>query len=175
MNLIRMVARGLVAAAALALLVGCMVGPNYVRPPAPTAAAFKEAGDWKPAQPSDAVGRGKWWEIFDDAKLNALVDQVNVSNENVRVAEARLRQAERGGELLDRPRLVGAGHHRLEQADARGVRDRAQGFHVADAPDRLGLEGRVDLGVGSGPGVLRRGQSWCSIHHSAIAERNDAR
>jgi NodT family efflux transporter outer membrane factor (OMF) lipoprotein len=65
-----------------------------VRPPAPTAPAFKEAGDWKPAQPNDAVSRGKWWEIFDDAKLNALADQVNISNENVRVAEARLRQAE---------------------------------------------------------------------------------
>ena len=79
---------------ALALLGGCMVGPNYVRPPAPTAAAFKEAGDWKPAQPSDAVVRGKWWEMFGDAKLNALVEQVNISNQNVHVAEATLRQAE---------------------------------------------------------------------------------
>ena len=78
--------------AALALLGGCMVGPNYVRPPAP--AAFKEAGDWKPAQPQDAVSRGKWWEIFGDAKLNALTEQVDVSNQNVRAAEARLRQAE---------------------------------------------------------------------------------
>jgi NodT family efflux transporter outer membrane factor (OMF) lipoprotein len=89
-----MIACGLVAAAALVLLGGCMVGPDYVRPPAPTAAAFKEAGDWKPAQPRDAASRGKWWEIFGDAKLNALIEQVNVSNENVRVAEARLRQAE---------------------------------------------------------------------------------
>ena len=80
--------------ATLALLGGCMVGPNYVRLPAPTAAAFKEAGDWNPAQPRDAVSRGKWLEIFGDAKLNALIEQVNVSNENVRVAEARLRQAD---------------------------------------------------------------------------------
>lgn len=94
MKLICMVTRGLVAAAALALLGGCMVGPNYVRPPAPTAAAFKEAGDWKPAQPRDEVRRGKWWEIFGEPKLNALIEQINVSNENVRVAEARLRQAE---------------------------------------------------------------------------------
>ncbi|MEO7727899.1 MAG: efflux transporter outer membrane subunit [Burkholderiales bacterium] len=82
------------AAAALVLIGGCLVGPNYVRPPAPAPAAFKEAGDWKPAQPSDAVSRGKWWEIFGDPKLNALADQVDLSNENVRVAEARLRQAE---------------------------------------------------------------------------------
>ncbi len=80
--------------AALILLAGCMVGPDYKRPPAPVAAAFKEAGDWKPAQPNDAVIRGKWWEIFGDAKLNSLEEQVNISNENVHIAEATLRQAE---------------------------------------------------------------------------------
>ncbi len=94
MKLICMITRVLAAAASLGLLGGCMVGPNYVRPPAPTTAAFKEAGDWKPAQPRDEVSRGKWWEIFGDPRLNALIEQVNVSNENVRVAEARLRQAE---------------------------------------------------------------------------------
>ena len=80
--------------ATLIALGGCMVGPDYKRPPAPVADTFKEAGDWKPAQPNDAVSRGKWWEIFGDAKLNSLLEQVNVSNENVRVAEAQLRQAE---------------------------------------------------------------------------------
>lgn len=87
-------ARLCVPIAAAALLGGCLMGPNYVRPPAPVTAEFKEAGNWKTAQPNDAVSRGKWWEIFGDAKLNALADQVNISNENVRAAEARLRQAE---------------------------------------------------------------------------------
>ena len=81
-------------AAALALLGGCLVGPNYVRPPAPVPAAYKEGADWKPAEPRDAVNRGKWWEIFGDAKLNALIEQVDVSNQTVRAAEAKLRQAE---------------------------------------------------------------------------------
>lgn len=87
-------ARVIAGAVTLALTAGCMVGPNYVRPSAPSAPAFKEAGDWKPAQPNDAVSRGKWWEIFGDAKLNALADQVDLSNQNVQFAEARLRQAE---------------------------------------------------------------------------------
>ncbi|MDB5812798.1 MAG: efflux transporter outer rane subunit [Betaproteobacteria bacterium] len=86
--------RLLTAAVTLTFLGGCLMGPNYVRPPAPATPAFKEAGDWKPAQPNDGVSRGNWWEIFGDAKLNALADQVNLSNENVRSAEARLRQAE---------------------------------------------------------------------------------
>ncbi len=94
MKLICRNVRAVAGAAALTLVGGCLVGPNYVRPPAPSTPVFKEAGDWKPAQPNDAVSRGKWWEIFDDARLNALADQVDLSNQNVQFAEARLRQAE---------------------------------------------------------------------------------
>src|SRR5580765_6053315 len=87
-------ANAVAGAVMLALTGGCLVGPNYVRPPAPSTPAFKELGDWKPAQPNDAVSRGKWWEIFGDPKLTALADQVDLSNQNVQFAEARLRQAE---------------------------------------------------------------------------------
>ena len=58
------------------------------------AARYKEVPpDWKTAQPSDQIARGKWWEIFQDPQLNALEEQVNVSNENLKAAEARFRQA----------------------------------------------------------------------------------
>jgi len=80
-------------AVALVLLDGCMVGPKYVRPSVATPAAYKEAGDWKVAQPQDAVKRGQWWEIFGDARLSALASQINISNQNVLVAEAQFRQA----------------------------------------------------------------------------------
>ncbi len=80
-----------------ALLVssGCMVGPNYRRPPAPAPRAFKEGppDGWKEAQPNDAALKGKWWEIYNDAKLNALEEQVNISNQNVLAAEAQYRAA----------------------------------------------------------------------------------
>ncbi|HVT14587.1 MAG TPA: efflux transporter outer membrane subunit [Thermoanaerobaculia bacterium] len=73
----------------------CAVGPHYKRPEAPVPAAFKEPppGDWKPAQPNDAVLRGKWWEIFGDPALNALEEQVTVSNQNIAQAEAQFRGA----------------------------------------------------------------------------------
>lgn len=80
-------------AASLALLAACTVGPEYVRPTVDTPPAYKEAGDWKVAQPRDTVERGKWWEIFGDAQLNALVEQIDISNQNVRIAEAQFRQA----------------------------------------------------------------------------------
>jgi len=86
-------ARSWLAAAAMLAAGGCAVGPDYHRPEVPVAAAYKEAGAWKEAEPRDAQPRGKWWEVFGDAQLNALVGQVEVSNQNVLAAEARLRQA----------------------------------------------------------------------------------
>ena len=81
--------------------VGCSVGPKYVRPSVPATPAykeappesFKEAGTWQPAQPGDNGSRGKWWEIFGDSQLNALEEQVTVSNQDLKAAEARFREA----------------------------------------------------------------------------------
>ena len=81
------------AAAALALLAACSAGPKYERPAVDAPAAYKEAGNWKVAQPRDDVRRDKWWEVFGDAQLNSLVAQIDVANQNVRVAEANFRQA----------------------------------------------------------------------------------
>jgi len=61
-------------------LSGCTVGPKYQRPAAEVPPAYKEVGDWKPAQPNDQNLDGNRWEIFQDPKLNALEAQVNVSN-----------------------------------------------------------------------------------------------
>jgi len=76
------------------LFTACSVGPDYVTPTAPTPVAnYKEMGDWKPAQPKDDMIRGKWWKIYHDPQLNALEDQVNISNQNVIQAEAEFREA----------------------------------------------------------------------------------
>ncbi len=58
-----------------------------------TPTAYKENAGWKVAQPQDELPRGKWWEIFNDRQLNALEDQVNISNQNLAAAEANFRQA----------------------------------------------------------------------------------
>jgi NodT family efflux transporter outer membrane factor (OMF) lipoprotein len=75
------------------LLAACTVGPNYVRPPVETPAAYKEAGNWKPAQPQDDANRGKWWAMYKDPQLDALMEQVSISNQNLARAEAQYRQA----------------------------------------------------------------------------------
>jgi NodT family efflux transporter outer membrane factor (OMF) lipoprotein len=74
-----------------AMLVGCNVGPKYV-PPSTTAppafkespTQFKETDGWTVAQPQDATLRGKWWEIYNDPELNALEEQLNIDNQNIR-------------------------------------------------------------------------------------------
>ena len=73
------------------VLSACTVGPDYVRPKVDVPDAFKEAGDWKPAEPRDAAARGPWWEAFGDPELNALVAQVDVSNQTIAAAAAQVR------------------------------------------------------------------------------------
>lgn len=80
-------------AGALALLAGCSVGPDYVRPPTAAPEAYKENAGWKVAQPRDELPRGKWWELYNDPQLNALVEQVDINNQNIAQAEANFRQA----------------------------------------------------------------------------------
>jgi NodT family efflux transporter outer membrane factor (OMF) lipoprotein len=80
------------AAVPLLVLAGCVVGPKY-HPPSPPAPApeYKESptqsqenGLWTPAQPADAKLRGKWWEIFNDPELNALEEQLDINNQNIK-------------------------------------------------------------------------------------------
>jgi len=82
----------LCAAALLMILSGCVVGPKY-HPPQPQAPApaykespsnFKYDQGWTVAQPADAKLRGKWWEIFNDPELNALEDQLDINNQNIK-------------------------------------------------------------------------------------------
>jgi len=72
---------------------GCTVGPKYHTPVTQVPPAYKEVGNWKVAQPSEQNLGGNWWTIFQDPQLDALELQVNVSNQNLKAAEAQFRQA----------------------------------------------------------------------------------
>jgi len=77
----------------VALLGGCRVGPPYHAPAPPSVTApnykestvnFQDADGWKVASPQDAMIRGNWWEVFGDPELNALEDQLNINNQNLK-------------------------------------------------------------------------------------------
>lgn len=80
-------------AATLALIAGCAVGPNYHRPAAPVPQRFKEAEGWKPAEPREAASGSTWWSVYDDATLDELEKQIDISNQTLKAAEAAWRQA----------------------------------------------------------------------------------
>jgi NodT family efflux transporter outer membrane factor (OMF) lipoprotein len=71
----------------------CAVGPKYKAPAVPVPPAYKEIGNWKTAQPSDQNLGGNWWEIFQDPQLNALEQQIDVSNQNLKAAVAQSQEA----------------------------------------------------------------------------------
>src|SRR6202050_2938406 len=81
------------------LMSGCMVGPRYVKPTVPATPNFeetealKEGDGWKVAEPDADFIRGKWWELYGDPTLNQIEDQVDSSNQDLKIAEASLRQA----------------------------------------------------------------------------------
>jgi NodT family efflux transporter outer membrane factor (OMF) lipoprotein len=114
------------------LLTGCTVGPNYHRPDlsAPPRPEYKEkapvtavvpppnptGGTWKQAAPSDGVLRGKWWELYNDAQLNALEDQVAGQNQNLRAAMENYLAAR------DQVRIARADFYPTLTGDAAGTR-----------------------------------------------------
>ena len=113
------------ALASLVVLAGCAVGPDYSKPQAETPAAYKEAGDWVVAKPADAAPKGKWWEAFRDPVLDGLEEQVNVSNQTLKAAQARYSQA-----------LSAVQGARAQFFPALGVSANATRSHAADLDTR---------------------------------------
>lgn len=76
------------------LLSACAVGPDYQRPELAVPQQFNAVDGWTQANPSDALERGAWWELYADPQLNALVAKLNSNNQSVAQAEAQFRQAQ---------------------------------------------------------------------------------
>lgn len=99
---------------------GCAVGPDYRRPAVAVPSRFKEAGEWKPAEPRDDVARGSWWDVYEDPTLNELEERAMRANQTVAAAEAAYRSASaaaRGAEAALWPSLTAVvGVTRAQQA-----------------------------------------------------------
>jgi len=110
----------LVVAGAVVFLSSCTVGPDYVKPSAEIPVSYKEMSQWKKARPQDNIIKGRWWEIYKDHELNALEEQVNISNQNIAQAEAQFRVAQA---LVREAR---AGYFPTVTAGASAVRSRSK-------------------------------------------------
>ncbi|HEX9446761.1 MAG TPA: efflux transporter outer membrane subunit, partial [Dongiaceae bacterium] len=88
----RMTFRALAATLVL-WVTACSVGPDYKRPTAAIPGTFKEAKGWELAEPSDAIDRGPWWQLYADPTLASLERQIDISNQTLKASEAAYRQA----------------------------------------------------------------------------------
>jgi NodT family efflux transporter outer membrane factor (OMF) lipoprotein len=108
----------------LLALSACTVGPDYRRPEAPVPVAYKEEAGWRQGRPADALDRGAWWSVFGDPVLDGLVRQIDISNQNLKAAEAAFREAEA---LVTQAR---AGFFPTALVDASAERSRSRGSGV---------------------------------------------
>ena len=168
------------SALVLLLSAGCMVGPDYSKPSVPMTAGYKEDQGWKLARPLDQIPRGNWWEIFGDPQLNALEEQVSEANQNVKIAEARFRQARaligffRAGLFP----LVTAGASALSVRNSTLSPFSSSGASTG-TPSSGGSSGRSSSGASTGEFLLTGDVSyeidlWGRIRRSVTSARDEA-
>jgi NodT family efflux transporter outer membrane factor (OMF) lipoprotein len=132
------------------LLAGCSLAPPY-QPPhvAAIPAAYKEAGPWQLAHPSDSLPRGPWWSEYHDPELDGLEAQVDAHNPNVAEAVAnydvaRADVAEAHSTLL--PQITsGASMTSNRQSEQRPLRSANQ--HTLYPANTIDAEISYDLDV----------------------------
>ena len=144
------------AGLALLVLAGCAVGPDYRRPVV-DAPAFKETGQWKPAEPAEQLPRGKWWEAYGDPVLNGLQDRMEVSSNTLHVAEAQYRQAQAAATVAS------AALFPAVNADGSAARART--------PARGTVPASVANAVGAGLAASWEFDLWGQVRRSAEAGR----
>ena len=109
------------AVAVVGLLAGCLVGPNYKRPVAQAPTVYKTEAPWREAAPKDAIPKGAWWEVFNDAELNAYEQQLLNANQSLLAAKDRLEEAR------SLARVTSAGFFPTANVDPNASRNRYAG------------------------------------------------
>jgi outer membrane protein, multidrug efflux system len=114
--------RRLLPALAAAALAGCMVGPDYERPATELPAAFPGA----PAAAAEASIPADWWTLYNDPLLNDLVASALRRNADLRLAVARIEEADAN--------LREANAAFLPEIDAQGAGSRARSSTTTGIP-----------------------------------------
>ena len=100
---------------------GCTVGPGYKRPTAQVPDTWKGEGPWQTAAPKDAIPKGAWWQIFHDAELDRLEQDLLQANQSLEAARDRLSQARA------QARIASSAYFPTVSTDPSGQRERFSG------------------------------------------------
>jgi NodT family efflux transporter outer membrane factor (OMF) lipoprotein len=142
------------ALALAALLAGCAVGPDYVRPAMELPQAYKENGPWKVAAPGQIDGNQRWWEAYRDPILNELIVQANAANQNIRQSEAQYRQAQAAAQIARAslwPTVGASAGATRGQSNTNGVQRLADTYSVGlNASWEADVWGRIRRSVEAG-------------------------
>jgi outer membrane protein, multidrug efflux system len=114
-------AAALLAVSSLLCSLGCTVGPRYKRPTAQVPDTWKGEGPWQAAAPKDAIPKGAWWQIFHDAQLDRLEQDVLQTNQSLSAAQDRLAQARA------QARIASSAYFPVVSTDPSGQRFRLSG------------------------------------------------
>jgi NodT family efflux transporter outer membrane factor (OMF) lipoprotein len=100
------VQRGAPALGLALLVVGCAVGPDFVRPPAPETKDYESGGMPQPAvsEPTEtqqrfAVGQkisNDWWQLFRSPRLEGVLQETIAGSQTLAAAKTTLAQAQQG-------------------------------------------------------------------------------
>jgi NodT family efflux transporter outer membrane factor (OMF) lipoprotein len=118
---IALLAAALLASCSLVCSLGCTVGPGYKRPAAQVPDAWKGEGPWQTAAPKDAIPKGAWWQIFHDAELDRLEQDLLQANQSLDAARDRLSQAR------SQARIASSAYFPVVSTDPSGQRQRLSG------------------------------------------------
>jgi NodT family efflux transporter outer membrane factor (OMF) lipoprotein len=123
---------------------GCAVGPNYKKPDVHVPAAWHEAHS--DGVNSRAADLARWWTKFNDPLLNSLVERAVRSNLDLRLAEARIREARAARAVTaagEWPAVDVSGSYSRNRASENAVGSRFQGAVVS--PTAGGSRAEQDL------------------------------
>lgn len=115
------VTTALVAGCSLLSALGCTVGPGYKRPAAAVPDTWKGEGPWQTAVPKDAIPKGSWWQVFHDAELDQLEQELLQANQSLTAAQARLSQAR------SQARIASSAYFPTVNTDPSGLHERLSG------------------------------------------------
>ncbi|HYW40215.1 MAG TPA: efflux transporter outer membrane subunit [Terriglobales bacterium] len=118
---IALMTAALLAGCSSVCTLGCTVGPGYKRPTAQVPDAWKGEGPWQTAAPKDAIPKGAWWQIFHDAELDRLEQELLQANQSLDAARDRLSQAR------SQARIASSAYFPALSADPSGQRERLSG------------------------------------------------
>lgn len=149
----------LILAIMFAVLAGCTVGPDFVRPAPPTVAVYTTTPSVFPeleqTQQVEQVKtiRSQWWQQLGNVRLNSLIDDALKSSPTLAAAEAKLRQSQelygaRAGATLSPQIDVNLGSQRQRfSPSSSGLTGDTRDFSLYNAS--LGVRYNFDLAGGN--------------------------